>query len=75
MSINSSSCPSPFRFGLKFGLMLTSALFLVGCASPEDVQNRMDRQNETLSKIGTNAEIRQQARDARYDAAWDGIMH
>lgn len=45
---------------------------MASCAA-EGVQKRTDRRSGVLEKSATNREIRQDARDDRYDAWWDRI--
>lgn len=53
-------------------LILVTAVF--SSCSNADLQERMDRRNDAYSGLQERREIRQDARDARYDAWWDRAM-
>ena len=67
---------SPYHTVSLFLMLPISAVsfsFLTSCAT-EEVQERADRRNDWLERMGENAEIRQDARDARYDRQFDRLM-
>ncbi len=70
---NSSS--SIFRLFPSAGIALvTATILLSSCASNEELQNRMDSRNANYQSLQDRREIRQDARDERYDAWFDRIM-
>ncbi|MCB1231100.1 MAG: hypothetical protein KDN19_12570 [Verrucomicrobiae bacterium] len=54
--------------------MAALSFFLSSCAS-ENVQKRVDRRDGALNKMGENMEIRQEARDQRYNDRFDRMMN
>lgn len=48
---------------------------LTSCASNEELQDRMDRRNDSYSNLQERREIRQNARQDRTDAWFDRVMH
>ncbi|MBL9153424.1 MAG: hypothetical protein JNK37_13100 [Verrucomicrobiales bacterium] len=54
-------------------LLLTAASLLTACAT-EGVQQRVERRDDWIEQMGENAEIRRDARDARYDRQFDRLM-
>lgn len=54
-------------------LLLTAAALLTACAT-EGVQQRVERRDDWIEQMGENAEIRRDARDARYDRQFDRLM-
>ena len=58
----------------KFALTLLLACAGLTSCSTEALQDRMDSRNEAYYKLQERREIRQDARDARYDAWWDRVM-
>lgn len=57
---------------LLCGLAITP---LLGACSNAALQDRMDRRSGAYSSFQERREIRQDARDQRYDAWWDRVMH
>lgn len=45
------------------------------CASNAELEERLDRRNEAHAKYQERREIRQDARDERYNAWYDRVMH
>lgn len=58
----------------KTALLVLLAVASLSSCSTEALQDRMDSRNEAYSKLQERREIRQDARDARYDAWWDRVM-
>ena len=59
-------------------LLLTLSLpFLTpSCAdNNEELQQRLDRRNESYGQLQERRKMRGEARDERYDAWWDRTMH
>lgn len=54
-------------------LWIPSVVLLSSCSN-EALQKRVDGYNDAYSKLQERREIRQDARDARYDAWWDRTM-
>ena len=52
---------------------IASVVFLTGCSN-EALQKRVDGYNDAYSNLQERREIRQDARDARYDAWWNRVM-
>jgi hypothetical protein len=69
-----NTIPSGLR-ACRAAVLLLPLVSLVGCASPDRVQERVDRRTGAMSQMQQNADIRQKARDQRYDAAWEAMMH
>jgi len=65
--------PSIRRLVRGLPCLAVAGLVLSSCSSA-DVRERTERTDQAFYKLGTNADIRQDARDKRYDAAWDWIM-
>ena len=59
-------------------ILCVTSLAIVGLAlascTTEKVQQRTDERNQAFYRRGMNADIRQDARDKRYEAAWNWIM-
>jgi hypothetical protein len=67
--------PQPFHFmPIKLPLLAAITCALASCSSNEELQDRMDKRNESYYKLQERREIRQDARDDRYDAWFDRIM-
>lgn len=67
--------PQPFHFmTIKLPLLAAVTCALASCSSNEELQDRMDKRNESYYKLQERREIRQDARDDRYDAWFDRIM-
>ena len=67
----------PFRPLSRLLLLPLSAAatsFLPACAT-DGVQERVDRRNDWIEQMGENAEIRQEARDERYQRQFDRLMN
>ncbi len=54
-------------------LWMVPLAMLTGCSN-DALQERVDGYNDAYSKLQERREIRQDARDARYDAWWDRVM-
>lgn len=50
-------------------------LLLSSCASNAALQGRLDRRNDNYDNLQERREMRQDAREARYDSWWDRAMH
>lgn len=67
--------PQPFHFmPIKLSLLAAVTCALASCSSNEELQDRMDKRNDSYYKLQERREIRQEARDDRYDAWFDRIM-
>jgi hypothetical protein len=55
-------------------LVLLTAVTLTSCSSNEELQHRLDRRNDSYFKLQERREMRQDARDERYEAWFDRIM-
>jgi len=58
---------------LCVSFLSTLGMALSSCTT-EQVQQRAEERNQAFYRRGTNSDIRQDARDKRYEAAWDWIM-
>ena len=70
--------PKPNPSAIARGASLLSALLILAClasCAAEGVQRRTDRRSGILEKSATNREIRQDARDDRYDAQWERLKN
>ncbi len=52
-----------------------ATLAMVSCASNEELQMRKDSQNDAYLSFQERREIRQDAREERYEDRYDRIMH
>lgn len=52
-----------------------AALSMVSCASNDELRQRKDSQNDAYMSLQERREIRLDAREERYDARYDRIMH
>lgn len=56
-------------------LALGASMFAPSCASNEELAQRLDRRTESYSKYQDRKKMRAEARDDRYDAWYDRVMH
>jgi hypothetical protein len=56
-------------------LVLTAICCLTSCSSNEELQERLDKRNETYSNFQDRREMRADARQQRTDAWFDRAMH
>jgi hypothetical protein len=59
---------------INLTLLVAACGCLASCSSPEELQSRMDKRNDSYYNLQERREIRQDARDDRYDAWFDRIM-
>jgi hypothetical protein len=59
----------------KIVLLSFAVALCASCSSNEELQDRMDKRNEAYYNLQERREIRQDARDDRYDAWFDRIMN
>ena len=58
------------------GLAMTAGtLFLSSCASNEDLEDRLEKRNDSYGSFQDRREIRQDSRQDRTDAWFDRAMH
>jgi guanylate kinase len=55
-------------------LCAASSLF-TSCSTNEELQDRMDKRNDTYRNLQERMEIRQDAREERDQARWDRMMN
>lgn len=56
-------------------LALSASILAPSCASNEELEQRLDRRTESYSKYQDRKKMRAEARDDRYDAWYDRVMH
>jgi hypothetical protein len=56
-------------------LLCAASSLLASCSTNEELQDRMDKRNDTYRNLQERMEIRQDAREERDQARWDRIMN
>jgi hypothetical protein len=56
-------------------LVLAVLCCLTSCSSNEELQDRLDKRNDTYSNFQERREMRADARQQRTDAWFDRVMH
>lgn len=55
--------------------MIAGTLFLSSCASNDELEDRLEKRNDSYGNLQDRREMRQDARQERTDAWFDRVMH